>query len=79
MSEPITRTYLNAESSLKAGQRKYLTYPHPLLVPCELTQEKDSFSLTFHDTGLRPFECVSALSETDRYRALANVAALAAL
>jgi len=76
MSEPIKRVYLNAESGLNASQRRFLTYANPSLVPCEMEQEKDSFTLMFDDTGLRSYNAVFSQPEAERYRALANIAEL---
>jgi type VII secretion protein EssB len=77
--EELKKTYLNSESGLRESQRQFLCYPNPGLVPCVLEQEKDSFSLIFDDSDLKPYKSVKSLSEADKMRALAGAASLETL
>jgi type VII secretion protein EssB len=74
-AEPIRFNYLT--STLEPAGRKQLTFPHPSLVPCEMTiQTRDNFILSFDQTNLDPFYNVQHMKKHEKFRALANVALL---
>ncbi len=78
-NQEIVKTYINSESGLKENQRQFLAYKNDGLVPCTLEQQRDSFSLIFDDSNLKPYLSVTQLNDADKLRALVGAASLETL
>jgi type VII secretion protein EssB len=72
----LRRTIHNSELVIAKDKRVFLTYPSEGMAACTLLDQEDGIDLVFESADLDLAEAIFSSSEEDRFRFLANCAAL---
>lgn len=69
----------NSDCFLPKGKRSLLSYPDPGLIPCQIEEDEDEFTMIFLTDELHPFEDIKTNILQEKYRLLCNCGELSRL